>query len=410
MNTNRTVSCRATAATRWTKARALYWSLCALGIAVAASAGEGSPQFITFDAPGAGAIPGAYQGTGCLNFIDCSVVLNKHGAITGYYLAANNVYHGFVRSPEGEFTTFDAPGADTTPGSFNGTDPYAINDLGVITGAYSDVNGVHGFLRSPEGAFTTFDVPGGSLLTIPVALNLEGSVVGSVLDQNAVWHAFLRKRDGTFKTFSAPGGCDTSFSTSGCTGTGALSINVSGTISGGYADNNLVLHGLVRSPEGKLTTFDAPGAGAVPGSYQGTSCVDCAAPLNQFGVIAGYYIDANYVVHGFLRSPRGEIRTFDAPPDAGSFGFGCSGACPLGLNDSGAITGSYQDANNVWHGFVRSPEGKFTTFDAPGADNTPGLGNGTFPVSINEQGAIAGFYLDKNEVNHGFLRLPAEDD
>jgi hypothetical protein len=44
-----------------------------------------------------------------------------------------------------------------------------------------------------------------------------------------------------------------------------------------------------------------------------------------------------------------------------------------------------------------------TTFDAPGA------ANGTFPVNINDRGAIAGFYLDANNVYHAFLRLPADD-
>jgi hypothetical protein len=329
----------------------------------------------------------------------CSVVMNDRGAITGTYLDSNDVYHGFVRSPGGRIRTFDAPGADTTAGSFNGTLPYAINDAGVITGFYVDANFVsHGFLRDPDGAFTTFDVPGGSLNTLPVALNLEGSVVGSVLDQNSVWHGFVRGSDGSFTTIDGPGACS---STPFCTGTSASSINAFGEISGSYSDDNAVLHGLVRSPNGTLTTFDAPGAGTTSG--QGTSCVDCSAPLNQFGAIAGYYIDGSNVVHGFVRSPRGNITTFDAPAGASSLGFGCFSECPLGLNDSGEVTGVYADTNYVYHGFLRSPRGKITTFDAPGASN------GTFPVNINDRGAIAGFYLDANNVYHAFLRLPADD-
>jgi hypothetical protein len=78
------------------------------------------------------------------------------------------------------------------------------------------------------------------------------------------------------------------------------------------------------------------------------------------------------------------------------------------LNDFGAITGYYLDANNVYRGFVRNPEGKVTSFDAPAADTTPGSYNGTFPVSINDEGAITGYYLDSKEVNHGFLLLPRE--
>src|SRR5450631_3754308 len=108
MNTNCTVSCRSIAPAGGAKARALFLGFCALGMTVAANAGE--PRIITFDAPGAGATPGSFQGTGC--YSDCSVLINNFGAITGTYFDANNVFHGFIRSPEGKFTTFDAPEAD----------------------------------------------------------------------------------------------------------------------------------------------------------------------------------------------------------------------------------------------------------------------------------------------------------
>ena len=55
----------------------------------------------------------------------------------------------------GTIITFDVPGA------VNGTVASSINAAGAITGSYFDVNFIsHGFLRAPEGAFTTFDVPG----------------------------------------------------------------------------------------------------------------------------------------------------------------------------------------------------------------------------------------------------------
>jgi uncharacterized membrane protein len=355
--------------------------------------GQANAQhIITFDAPGAGT--GSGQGTGCFAYTDCSVLINNFGAITGYYLDANNVFHGFLRSPEGTFTNFDSPGADTTPGDGNGTLPNAINDAGAITGAYYDVNFVgHGFLRSPEGAFTTFDPPG-SLFTNPIALNLEGAVVGYYANQNGVIRAFLRHPDGTFETWSA----------TGAQATGAYNINIFGTIVGHYRNNSSVGHGLVRSPQGKLTTFDVPGAGTASG--QGTECPGCSVGFNLFGAAAGLYIDGNNVVHGFLRSPVGEITTFDPPGESALYGLGCYNDCAIGLNDWGAITSSYLDANNVYHGFLRSPEGTFTTFEAPGADTTPNDFNGTFPYSINDQGVITGYYIDAHNVNHGFLVLP----
>ena len=404
-NSNCTASHRSIAATWRIKSRALFLGLCALEMAVAVNADE--PRIITIDAPGAGA--GAYQGTGCFAYTDCSVLINNAGAITGYYLDANNAYHGYLRSPEGKFTALDAPGADTNAGDFNGTVPNAINDAGAITGTYYDVNSEgHGFVRSPQGKYTSFDVPGSAAGAInAIAMNLEGAVVGFYADQNGVFQPFLRRPNGTFEKWTGPGACETSSAT-GCYGSGAFSINVFGTIAGGYEDNsgNFVDHGLVRSPQGKLTSFEAPDAGT--GLYQGTGSPGSSVALNQFGAIAGYVIDANSVVHGYLRSPWGEITTFDIP-GAGPQGIGCYNDCSIGLNNRGAITGYYLDANNVYHGFVRSPEGKVTSFDAPNANTASGSYSGTFPVSINDEGAITGYYLDVNNVNHGFLRLPSDD-
>jgi hypothetical protein len=145
-------------------------------------------QIITFDAPGADTKPGDYNGT-------FASAINNWGAITGSFVDTNNVYRGFLRSAKGSFITFDAPGADTTAGSFNGTSPNSINDLGMITGEYLDANGFgHGFLRSREGKLTTFDVPGaGGYGTTPIAVNLEGAIVGYYTDSNYLFHAFLRR-------------------------------------------------------------------------------------------------------------------------------------------------------------------------------------------------------------------------
>jgi hypothetical protein len=387
----------------WQTSRSLPLLIALTLFSALAMTGQANAQrIITFDAPGAGT--GAYQGTGCFAYTDCSVLINNWGAITGYFVNANNVYHGFLRSPDGKFTTFDSTGADTTPGDGNGTFPNAINDAGAITGVYYDVNGVgHGFLRSPEGAFATFDAPGSVGYTNPVAINLESAIAGYYGDQNGQARAFLRRTDGSIATWSGPDACTSAPPGGFCGGSAAFSINVFGTVAGGFEKPNLVGHVLIRTPAGTLQTLTDPSAGT--GSGQGTGCPGCSRGLNVFGAIASYYIDGNNVVHGFLRSPTGRFTTFD-PPGEGPQGVGCAADCPIGLNDLGAITGIYLDANNVYHGFVRSPEGAFTTFEAPGADTTPNDFNGTFPYSINDWGVVTGYYIDANNVSHGFLLLP----
>jgi uncharacterized membrane protein len=176
-------------------------------------------NIITFDAPGADTTPGDFSGT-------FATGINVWGNITGYYQDVNGTYHAFVRNANGKFSTFDAPGADTTPGDFNGTLPSGINDLGVIIGNYYDVNGNgHAFVRTPNGKFRVFDVSGvGGFGSTPIAVNLEGAVVGYYVDASVNIHAFLRKPNGTFTTFEGPGACEDG-QPNGCYGSGASNIN-----------------------------------------------------------------------------------------------------------------------------------------------------------------------------------------
>src|ERR1700730_15290791 len=110
-------------------------------------AGTTSSHVIALDAPGADMTTGSFNGTFAMG-------INNAGVITGSYIDVNDVNYGFLRTPDGKYTKFQAPGADTTAGSFNGTSPSAINDLGVVTGSYADAKSFfHGFLRGPEGKY-----------------------------------------------------------------------------------------------------------------------------------------------------------------------------------------------------------------------------------------------------------------
>lgn len=362
------------------------------------AAQDANVKFITFDAVGADTTPESYNGT-------VPGGINNWGEITGTYYDVNGVGHAFLRSPRGNSTTVDPPGSQYTQAN-------SLNDLGVIAGLYSDAQGnEHGFLRSPGGKFTTLDIPG-AIYVNPLAVNLEGAVVGNYQDSSYQFYGFLRYPGGKYVFYDGPNAC-TGGNPAGCYGSGGSNINIFGLVAGGYEDNggNFVHHELVRSPAGKLTVFDAPGAGTGP--YQGTGCPGCPLGLNQSGAIAGTFIDENYVSHGYLRSPEGHITTYDAPGTgtAANEGTGCPSDCPVRLNDAGAIVGTYIDANYVFHGFLRSPRGRVTTFDAPGA------GTGSYQgtacqfcgLGINDAGAITGSYIDANNVYHGFLRIPKDD-
>ena len=66
---------------------------------------------------------------------------------------------------------------------------------------------------------------------------------------------------------------------------------------GAYIDSSGVGHAYVRTREGSITTFNASGAGTLAG--QGTF----GAAINAPGDVAGYYTDADNVIHGFLWKP-----------------------------------------------------------------------------------------------------------
>src|SRR5580692_1367313 len=62
---------------------------------------------------------------------------------------------------------------------------------------------------------------------------------------------------------------------------------------------------------------------------------------------------------------------------------GSTNTQPKSINAKGAITGAYSDAQFVSHGFLRAPDGSFTTLDPPGSKVDPG-GPGTGASAISD--------------------------
>ena len=344
-------------------------SLLALTLSITALAQQGT--IITFDAPGAGT--GFRQGT-------TSTGINAAGVITGYYVDSSNINHGFVRSRNGVFTEFDAASAGP------GTLPYGINDAGAVTGYYLDVYFIaHGFVRSASGTLTTFDAPvSGGSGTYAYSINDAGAVTGFYL-QNGESFSFVRGPSGDFIPVQAGPG------NPGLNGTRASSINGANSVTGFYSTGTTPQRGFVRDPSGFTTTFRAPGAGL--SDFQGTN----PTSINNAGAITGDYIN-HAGTHGFVRGPAGIFTEFGVP------GNSSASTLPTSINDEGDITGSYS-VNGVSHGFERTFSGAFTSFDVPGAGGA--YYTGTFGAGINDVGAIAGYYIDNNSTNHGFLRTPA---
>jgi len=352
---------------------------------------HGKPQIIVIDAPGAGTASG--QGTS-------ANVVNPAGVVTGWYLDPNNTYYSFLRTPHGKIITFSPPGAGT--GTYQGSGGWGINPAGVITGDYVDVSCLeHGFIREPDGEFISFEAPGAGTIpsvpctpngvqgTIPANINPAGEIAGITLDTNNVYHVFLRSPRGKFIIVDAPGAGIGPFQGTWISFEAGLAAQ--GSIAGWYIDGTYTYHAYVRTPDGNIATFDGPGV-----AVQFT----LASGVNSQGAAVGTYLDAANLYHGFLRTKEGKITTIDVP-FAGTGAY--QGTQPEANNDEGVVTGNYIDANGANHGYVLSPDGGITSFDAPGAGL--GSGQGTIPYYISPEGAITGVFIDANGVSHGFLRL-----
>jgi len=288
-------------------------------------------KITSFDAPGAGLGAGLEQGTEAFS-------INDFGVIAGQFEDPNDVFHGFIRFPDGAFTTFEAPGAGT--GAEQGTLAYNVNLSGATAGVYYDEsNAEHGFVRSLSGKITTFDAPdanGFTMVCEETCLNPEGAVAGFYLDVNSVFHGFVREPDGEIMELSAPEAGTGAFQ-----GTLAASITPLGIITGYFLGSDGVPNGFVRTPDGKFTTFNVADS-------SGTA----AYSINLLDTVTGVYADTDFAFHGYSRSAFGAFTFFDAP-DGGPGSF--QGTRPSTNNLEGAVAGWVTTASGGNRGFVWQP-------------------------------------------------------
>lgn len=211
--------------------------------------------------------------------------INAAGDIAGYYTpAVTPVAYptGFIHTAAGVLTTFGLT-RDTLVVN-------AINDQNDATGNAD----VMGFVRTHDGQYTSFTVPGapiGLAEVFPVGINNAGTVAGYAQNQYCGGdgfcilvdpRSFVRSADGKITVFTVPRGKRH--------GTFARGLNNAGTIVGTYY-TTLRAHGFLRSADATVTPFDVP-----------RMTQTMAAAINDGGVVAGRCADAAGQ-HGFVRTP-----------------------------------------------------------------------------------------------------------
>ena len=326
---------------------------------IAPPATAGSGNIISFDPPGGTQTQPA--------------AINASGAVVGRYQDSNGdgIQPGFIRYADGSFTALYAPVSGTTQ-----TVAVWLNDAGQIAGWYSDgKSSFHGFLLDTSGNYTSFDPPG-SVRTNPQSINSAGQISGVYTTGGTSMNVgFLRDSTGNFVTFGGPGSCGDAVENA--------VLSASGEIAGTCSYTGGTFTYFIRTASGILTEYGNPFGGTVI----------FVTAISDHNFLAGYYIDAAGLAHGFWRDVSGE-HSFDYP--------GAMFTVPTGINLAGTITGYYSGADGVRHAFVRDQSGNFTSFDDQNAGTK--AGQGTSPTAINRLGQITGQFVGPHGGDHGFLR------
>jgi probable HAF family extracellular repeat protein len=292
--------------------------------------------------------------------------------------------------------------------------------------------------------WTAIDVPG-SALTVPVAVNDIGVVVGLYDDSTGLGHGFI-EWGGRYTTVNNPLASKTPPTTSEAVGSDVTGTNDLGEIVGNYSPSNGDDYGFVDQG-GRFTTIEDPYADNAPGL--GTT----VAGVNDFGEIVGYYLDSDGTMHAFVYE-NGRYTTYTCPgagtgPNSSDYDLGAAGTFFGYVDNAGAMIGTCFFETTGYYNFIYQ-NGRFNPVpNAPGSSSswiswvtdsgesggwyftTPTVANGGVPDGYtyqnghfttiedpagpygiyldgaNDFGQIAGYYLDSSGDVNGFLMTPS---
>ena len=253
-----------------------------------------------------------------------------------------------------------------------------INDLGLVTGAYVDpvTGGWTSFVLERGNLTTGIEIPGATD-TILGPANIWGLESGNYGDETTQRPVFYDIRRGTYVPLpEIPGMPFNEDNGINDFGHGAGVAYASGDINTG--GNGVGMNWFWNGRD--YSFFTVPGSEVNGASVGG---------LNDWDQISGYYVDDTGNPHGFVKSGT-NYTTLDVPGAAYTIG----GA----INNQGDVPGLYLDASG-YHGFLWS-HGEYFTVDTDIAG-----ANGVEWIGINDQGDLAGFFEDTNNVSHAVIAL-----
>ncbi|MDE0427114.1 MAG: T9SS type A sorting domain-containing protein [Candidatus Poribacteria bacterium] len=215
--------------------------------------------------------------------------------------------------------------------------------------------------------FETIEVPGVDFLEVS-ASNDFGDYAGNTRSPDGKKTIGFTLIDGVFTTYDFPGSLNTFF----------YALDNAGKAAGHYKDIDGLYHGVILK-DGELRQYDFPGAAET--HIYGLS--------DETGALSGNIVDETGVTHAF----SGDM-TITFPGAVNTYGDF--------VNAAGAVVGSYVDADGIPHGFIRNPDGSFTTIDLPKMPNLEFL----FVNTITDFGVIGFRAKAVNDILRSYILLP----
>jgi hypothetical protein len=246
--------------------------------------------------------------------------INKDNVITGSFIDANGVEHGFVGPLNGTYTTFDFGGTST------GTEPRGLNDDGDTVGFATDPSFAVGteFRRTEDGAIQAIEKDGLPLDGIAQGITKKKDAsTGDYIDPNTGVRTGYLGKDGEYQSDVDLG--------LNATRTSPRGMNKHGTLAGFFVDSGGVTHGFILGKHGVPQVIDADDSGTT--SFEG---------INKKELTTGQVTDADGNPHSFIyNNATGEFTTIDIPD-------GSVLQQAWGVNDKGAIAVSTDIASYIY--------------------------------------------------------------
>ncbi|MGH6889883.1 MAG: hypothetical protein ACREHF_11935 [Rhizomicrobium sp.] len=222
------------------------------------------------------------------------------------------------------------------------TSPFGITDSNIVTGDYTDAQGVtHGFVGPIDGSnYKSFDDPDGS--TQPRGINDRGWIAGFDSVSTATWE---RTPDGKLKSVKMDG--------TALDGV-AQGLNKKGAFGADYIDPST---GATIGYLGKKAKYRTKSKLSIKNNGWALRGVDAA------GDVAGWFYDpTTNLMHGYI-TVGGKTTQIDFP--------NATYTVMEGLNDKGIAPGQFEDSGGAIHGFYLDiKSGKMTQLDVSGATLT----------------------------------------